>query len=279
MKRTLRIASIIVTLILCISLCTINVLAEPDDIDDATVAPVPTVTDAPPVPTETEPVTAAPTEPPVTEPPTTAPPVTQAPVTEPPATAAPATDAPIYSSSGTNYSSYDSDYYSSKSSALSSPTKAPTAAVYDVDDRKVDTNTLRKKDWEKIAEKLKNADADDGDVDDFGFIKDSDDNFDNGAWMLYLGITLLSSGVIIIIVMIIFAVRKKKTLGSKHSKNDDRKNPPRGGSRSGPTRGGSRASKSQSSRQVKKRSKYDTDEVYIPRNASQRGGGRYKPRH
>lgn len=279
MKRTLRISCVMVLLILCISLCTINVFAEPDD--NPTPSQSQIVTEEPPVTQPvTNPPTSAPTQPPVTQPPVTQPPATRAPVTQAPATRAPSSVTPNYSSSYSNsYSSYDSSYYSNKSSANSSPTPAPTAAVYNVDDRKVDTDTLKKKDWKKIAESLQNADSDDdGSVEDFGFIKNNDDDADNGMWILYTGITLEVAGALIIITLIILAVRRKKKL--KNGRDNDHREPPRGGNRA-PQRASApaRAQQPATKRQVNRRSKYDTDEVYIPKNVSQRGGRRYKPRH
>ena len=290
MKRSLKIASVIVSLMLCISLCTINVFAEPDDNIDTTPSQPQVVTEPPATLPPTEPPTPAPTEPPTpapTQPPATQAPATYAPATQAPATYAPATEAPYYSSNSSRsntstYSSNNSSYYSSKSSALSSPTKAPTAAVYDVEDRKVDTNTLKKKDWDKIAERLKNADVSDDGAGDFDFIKKNDGNGDNGAWILYTGIALEVVGVAIIIALIVLAAKKRKKLRNGHG--DDRRNPPRGGNQpprrtSPPQRAPQRAQQPATKRQVKKRSKFDTAEVYIPKNATQRGGRRYKPKH
>ncbi len=294
MKRTLRIACVIFLLILCISLCTINAFAEPDDGGDATSSQSQIVTtETPTTQPATEPPTRATTQPPATQPPVTKPPATKAPVTNPPATQAP-TQAPQYnSSSQSSYVSNNSNYYSSKSSALSSPTKAPTSPVYNVDDRKVDTDTLKKKDWKRIAEELNNADADDGSVDDFGFIKNNDDDGDNGMWILYTGIALEVAAAIIIITLIVRSVRRKRQLKNGNGRGGNHREPPRGG-RPAPQRasvGGPAPRRAPSparaqqpptrrqQRQVKERSKYDTDEVYIPKNANGRGARHYKPRH
>ena len=275
MKKTIKIASVIVSLMLCISLCTFNVFAEPDEDFDTTPSQSQIVTEPLVTIPDTEPPTPAPTQPPVTQPPVTQPPATQAPVTQ-----APATQAPYYSSSSTySYSSNDSSYYSSKSSALSSPTKAPTAAVYDVEDRKIDTDTLKKKDWDKIAEKLKNANSnDDGSAGDFDFIQKDDGSGDNGDWILYAGIAFEAVGIAIVITLIVLAVRRKKKL--KNGRDDDRREPPRGG-RPAPRRASApqRVQQPATKGQVKRRSKYDTAEIYIPKNAPQRGGRRYKPKH
>lgn len=274
-----RIVSLMFVAILCLSLCTFYAFAVPGD-GEVGVDTQPIATDDPPVV-----VTDSPTDPPVvTSPPPTAapvytkPPQTQAPVyTNPPKTQAPvATKAP-------------NNNYNNNTPQNNTPQQQATVAnngggLYNVDDHKIDDGTLKNKDWEDIKNSLKNADGSESAADDFDFIRYNDNDGDNGTWILYTGIAFEIIAVGIIVTLIVLARRrKKKVQNSKHSnRGNDHNNPSSGGKRpahSEPQRA-SRQLTPKQARQVKKRSKYDTDEVYIPRNnPRQSGNGRYKPKH
>lgn len=178
-----------------------------------------------------------------------------------------------YSSDYYSESSYDyyeeSTYYYYDNSVQSSYTPpistAPSAAVYDVDDRKIDDNELSSKDWKEIQANLSNASNSDGDAGDFAFIKNNDSKNDNGYWMLILGVTLilLSVAGIIYVIASNVAGRKKATAGGGHSTN--------GGSNLR-YRSSDDYSDGYSRKKGGRSRKYDTADVKLPKS----NGRRYK---
>ncbi|MBR1731650.1 MAG: hypothetical protein IJ725_04385 [Ruminococcus sp.] len=221
------------------------------------------------------------------------PPETQAPTEYvEPETYAPETEEQVQTEEQVNYDVEDEDYdyeYSGNDSYEerennTTNEKAETAAVYDAEDDDVSTDTLKKSDWTKIAEQLKNASGDDGD--DFAFIRNNDPNSgNNGEWMLILGIAMEAAGLGIIIWLVVMKARQKKAI--KVGANNGRGN---GGTPSGMGRASKpdkpqraarseKASKPQRFSQ-KQRSKFDTADIVVPKHAKQPSGGkRYKPKH
>lgn len=288
MKTKIRATVITLILTLCLSLCTIQAFATNEDGENPVATEAPVVTQ-PPV------VTEAPTQAPVvTEAPTQAV-ATQAP-TKSNITSSPKTSSKTYSSRTSSKSSKSSYVYkapaatsaqsggSSYSSQSGNSNQSPNAnaPLYDVDEEPIDDDTLKKRDWAGIAEQLQNAENDDegDDADNFDFIQKNNSSFDNGGWILIAGIALEVIAVGIIVTLIILAVRRKKKLKNKRVDSPQRSS----NSRSGTAQ---RAQGGNQKRQVKKRSKYDTADVYLPRGGSggSRGGTRgssgkhYKPKH
>lgn len=180
--------------------------------------------------------------------------------------------------------------YISRSQSVAS-TKAATSPVYDAKEKIDNKDILDNKDWKSITAQLKNATKEDdagNAADSFDWIKNNDSSSDNGIWILALGIGLEALALIIIILLIVFAVRRKKAGKSNDSESeyfeddddDFRPTPPgQGGTRGRRVAPQRVQPRSSSPRQVRKRSKFDTDEVYIPKEAQRSGGRRYKPRH
>ncbi|MGN1130867.1 MAG: hypothetical protein ACI4Q8_05890, partial [Ruminococcus sp.] len=151
----------------------------------------------------------------------------------------------------------------------------------------IDNRTLKNKDWKEIADRLKNATSDDGDVEDFNWIKENDGSSDNTTLFLtigtYVGIAFIVIAIVIFAVLLVQKNKRKKQLkktppkrgqGSQQSRQQ-RQQPQRSGQQhQAPPREMSPSQK----RQVKKRSKYDTDEVYIPKSKTS-NNCRYRPRH
>ncbi len=273
MNKKSMLSYIIFAIIFCLSICTINVMAVSDD--DNYV-----VTEAPPV------VTQAPTAAPVyTNPPTAANVYTNPPTKS---YVAPATKkstssyvAPATKKSTSSYVAPATSAYRATSAAKST-TSADNkkSEIYDVDDEDVDVDTLQKDDWKDIEELLKDANQnDDSDIDDFNFIKNNDGKSDNGEWILYLGIGFEVIAVGIIVTLIILAVRRKKKVNNARHRNlpsgTDKIPEQRESQRPVSNR---QISSHQQSRQIKKRSKYDTDEVYISKKKDSQNN-RYKPKH
>lgn len=278
MKNHIKQLSVALVAIFCILLCTFQAFATPDVVTDTTPVQTeaPVVTEAPII--ETEPVTEAPiveTEP-ATEPATEATTAATQPKTQ--ATQKPtyATQSPTVAATQAttsyvaaqttpavnNYVDDDDDNNQNQSSTL-----------YD-SDKRVDTNDLDDSDWAEITERLKNNNGSSSTGDDFGFIQNNNDDGDNGLWILIVGILLILAGIGIIATLIALHIKKKN--GLSNNKND--KNPP-----SDKSNGGKRVSPTEK-KQINKRSKYDTAEVYIPRRTASKsrssyGGTRYKPKH
>jgi len=272
MKNQIKQLCVALVAILCISLCTIQAFATPDVITDTnpvqTEAPI--VTEAPTVATTppTEAPTVAPPTEPVTQPATEAPTKATQPATQ--ATQQPtyATKAPTTATAPPATSAYQPAQTSpavNNNQSVDNNQSQPTD-TFD-SDKRVDTDNLDDSDWAEITERLKgNGSKNTGD--DFGFIQNNNDDEDNGLWILIVGILLILAGIGIIATLIVLHIRKKKGLSK------DKKNPPRNsgnGKRVSPTE----------KKQINKRSKYDTAEVYIPRRTSSKGrnsygGTRYK---
>ena len=163
-----------------------------------------------------------------------------------------------------NYSSSQTYYYSEPSyvgggqSYVAPSNTAPSASLIKSDDN-IDEKTLSSNDWSDIAKNLKNTDTSGSDGDDFNFIKNNNSKGDNGHWMFYVSLVLLSLGVAGIAYFVISTVlnrKKRVTVGGRS--NDDYAD-----------------DYSSSGRKSERRSKYDTAEIQLPKN-SQKGGRRYK---
>ncbi len=283
MNKKSRLSYLIFAIIFCLSICTMKVMAVPnEEVPVVTEAP-PVVTEAPPVVTEAPPV--------VTEAPTKAPVYTNPPTAAPVKPTSKPYVAPVTKSPGNSYVAPATSAYRATSAAQpATSAESKKSEIYDVEDEEVDEDTLKKGDWKDIEEQLKNANAnDDSDVADFDFIKKNDGKNDNGEWILYLGIAFEVIAAGIIVTLIILAVRrKKKAENARHGNSATR------------TKNGSQRRESDSpgpvanrqvseerrrtapshsqSRQVKKRSKYDTDEIFIPKKRTSQNN-RYKPKH
>ena len=143
---------------------------------------------------------------------------------------------PGYSSSGSSYdnnynydssydynnNSYDNNYSSSQTYYYSEPSyvgggqsyvapsnTAPSASLIKSDDN-IDEKTLSSNDWSDIAKNLKNTDTSGSDGDDFNFIKNNNSKGDNGHWMFYVSLVLLSLGVAGIAYFVISTVLNRK---------------------------------------------------------------------
>ena len=178
-----------------------------------------------------------------------------------------------------NYSSSQTYYYSEPSyvgggqSYVAPSNTAPSASLIKSDDN-IDEKTLSSNDWSDIAKNLKNTDTSGSDGDDFNFIKNNNSKGDNGHWMFYVSLVLLSLGVAGIAYFVISTVlnrKKRVTVGG-------RSNAPKSKSAQ-PQRYGSNDDYaddySSSGRKSERRSKYDTAEIQLPKN-NQKGGRRYK---
>ena len=291
MKNKIRIAYLAFFLVFLLSIFSVKVFADEDIIEEDETSPA-VVTQAP------APATAAP------KPATQAAPTKK--VTKPTKSAQVATKRQTYSNSDNNVNNNSNSNNNSSvnnnnnnnnytvapratQKAIVSSTKATTSPIYDTDKSKVNTDTLKKGDWESIANQLEKSDSDttDTDVESFDYIKNNTSEGDNGIWMLYLGIGLEIVAALIIITLIILAVRRhKKAAVPQRAASSTRAQaprrsggdmPPRESARREPSRqqrsGGSRAQ----DRNVKRRSKFDTDEVNIKNNSHR--SVRYKPRH
>lgn len=285
MKGKIRFTYLAFFLIIIFSLCTVNVFA--DDEEDPPIA-----TDSVPVVTEPAPVETNPPKP-ATQPTTKKKKVTQA-TKATKATKPKQQQNKTYATSPrVNTNNNNNNIYSTKkatsptkSSSVAS-TKASTSPVYDVKGN-VDTDTLKKNDWKSIAEQLSKSDnkKSNDDADSFNFIRDNDSSEDNGIWILFTGIGLEVLAAVIIITLIVLSVKRKRNLkyrqaseGPRSVQANQRQNP-RGASQQRPAqRAPQRQPGRSQQRQVNRRSKYDTDEIYVPRNSRSSNGGRYKPKH
>lgn len=269
MKNKIKLLSIVLIVTFCLSLCTITtnaVTATVNKIGEPIAETVPVATD-PPV--ETEPVaTQEPTQTPTQEP-TQAPTqqITQEPtqpITQPP-TQAP-TERPTQQETvnrPTRETTPAPNVDSTTPVVQNDNSQSATHSVYDVDGD-VDTDNLNKKDWDELKDMLDGADGKGSAGGDFDFIQKNTRSGDNGLWILIVGIVCVVAGIGIIVAVIYFSKKKKKMLDAGNFESDSKKQ--------------EKKTTSQEKRQINKRSKYDTDEVYISREKT-RGGTRYKPRH
>lgn len=299
MNRKIRFAYLTFAIIFIFSLFTIKVFAD-EEVGEDTPTAAPVETQAPPVETN-PPETAAPATKKPTAPTTKATKATQA-TKATKATSSKSDSNSSYNSNSNSNSYYQSRTYSttratvnnnsayiSRSQSVAS-TRAATSAVYEANEKVDNKDTLKNKDWKSITAQLKSATNNDSDdsADSFDVIKNNTASGDNGIWMLFAGVGLIAVGVIIIIVLIVLAIRRRKRMksgagrrGYSEDDDDDRPSAPRGGSRGRAAQPAPQRTqpRDNSRRQVRKRSKFDTDEVYVPKNPPRSGGRRYKPRH
>ncbi len=175
---------------------------------------------------------------------------------------------------GDNSSNISSNNYNAPQQNI-----APTAELYNTDDRKIDDNELSDKDWKEIQAVLSNAKNSSGDSDDFSFIKNNVSTNDNGDWMLIAGVAAVLISLAGITYFIISTVnqRKKTAAGTPSGSSQS-------GGYSSPEAHRRSVSdsyndgyKSASPRKPKKpqnRSKFDTAE--IPQTRNQNNGRRYR---
>lgn len=284
MKGKIRFTYLAFFLIIIFSLCTVNVFA--DEEEDPPIA-----TDSVPVVTEPAPVETNPPKP-ATQPTTKKKKVTQA-TKATKATKPKQQQNKTYATSPRVNANNNNNVYSTKkatsptkSNSVAS-TKASTSPVYDVKGN-VDTDTLKKNDWKSIAEQLSKSDnqKSNDDADSFNFIRDNDSSEDNGIWILFTGIGLEVLAAVIIITLIVLSVKRKRNLkyrqaseGPRSVQANQRQNPRGASQQRSAQRAPQRQPGRSQQRQVNRRSKYDTDEIYVPRNSRSSNGGRYKPKH
>lgn len=218
MNRKLKLVTVLMSIVLCFSVCTFTAMAvdaDLDGFDDETGEVIQTdpfaepVTDSPPYVEPTQDV-----------------PVTDAPYVEP-------TQSVDYGNDGyddNNDYNYDDDYNNSDDyddsyddsqndnnlyaggEVYTDPiSTAPSADLYD-SNHIIDENELSNKDWKDISARLKNAGESDTDSDDFSFIKNNDSLGDNGEWLLICGIFCLLLGIAGIVYLIMSAVKRRKIL-------------------------------------------------------------------
>lgn len=285
MKGKIRFTYLAFFLIIIFSLCTVNVFA--DEEEDPPIA-----TDSVPVVTEPAPVETNPPKP-ATQPTTKKKKVTQATKATKATKPKQQQNKTYATSTRVNTNNNNNNIYSTKkatsptkSNSVAS-TKASTSPVYDVKGN-VDTDTLKKNDWKSIAEQLSKSDnqKSNDDADSFNFIRDNDSSEDNGIWILFTGIGLEVLAAVIIITLIVISVKRKKNLKYQHTSDGPRnvqanqRQNPRGASQQRPAQHSPQRQPGRNQqRQVNRRSKYDTDEIYVPRNSRSSNGGRYKPKH
>ena len=288
MSRNTKLITVLLSIILCFSICSFAVFAldmNGDGYDDETgeyigqvvvtdpVVPDPVVTD----PVVPDPIVTAPVI--YTDPVVNTDPV---PTEYVPVETEPVTEAPDYDYEVTepveNYwdvenedNGNDDEIYVGGGQTYVEPVEtAPAAALYD-SNHKIDDKELSDNDWKDISANLKNAslsDSDDGD--DFNFIKKNDSTSDNGDWMLIAGLVLLLLGLAGIIYVVASAVLRNKKM----------KNMPSGeyavAGASGHYRSNSDYDdgyKTSSKREYKKSRRYDTADVKLPKI---NGGRRYR---
>lgn len=282
MKGKIRIAYLAFFLVFILSLFTIKVFADEEEVEPAT--------DAPPPQTAAPPQTVAPKTK-----------ATQAPtkkVTAATKATQAATKRQTYATKSYNNNSNNNNNnvnnntnrYTYATRATQKPivssTKAQTSPVYDTDKEKVATDTLKKNDWNSIKEQLSKPDSDDTktNVENFDYIKKNTSEDDNGIWIIYTGVGLVIAGALIIITLIILAVRRRGKMKAQraaeaprgHSRAAEREPREYRSQREDPRY--SHSGKSEK-RSVNKRSKFDTDEINVNKPPRRSGGGRYKPRH
>ncbi len=288
MSRNTKLITVLLSIILCFSICSFAVFAADmngDGYDDETGEYIGQVIVTDPVvpdPVVTDPVVIDPV---VTDPIVETDPVIN---TDPvpteyiPVETEPMTEAPDYVDEVTepveNYwdvenednGNEDEIYVGGGQTYVEPVETAPSAALYD-SNHKIDDKELSDNDWKDISANLKNAslsDSDDGD--DFNFIKKNDSTTDNGDWMLIAGLVLLLLGLAGIVYVIASAVLRNKKM----------KNMPTGeyavagvSSRYRTNSDYDDGFKTSSKRGNTKSRRYDTADVKLPKN---NGGRRYK---
>lgn len=218
MNRKLKLVTVLMSIVLCFSVCTFTAMAvdaDLDGFDDETGEVIQTdpfaepVTDSPPYVEPTQDV-----------------PVTDAPYVEPTQSVDYGNDDYDdnndynYDDDYNNSDDYDDSYDDSQNDnnlyaggeVYTDPiSTAPSADLYD-SNHIIDENELSNKDWKDISARLKNAGESDTDSDDFSFIKNNDSLGDNGEWLLICGIFCLLLGIAGIVYLIMSAVKRRKIL-------------------------------------------------------------------
>ena len=123
---------------------------------------------------------------------------------------------------GNVFSSPEEVYVGGGQSYQPPQSTAPSAALYDTKNKKIDDNTLNKNDWGDIASKLKNAgknSSDDDGTGDFSFIQQNTAREDNGHWIIIAGAACLLLSVIGFIYLIASAVSRRRKLNAAMSSN------------------------------------------------------------
>lgn len=134
-----------------------------------------------------------------------------------------------YDSDGNEYSNPE-DMYVGGDQTYTPPVSTPstTAALYDTANTRVDENTLSNSDWADISKKLRTANAAPvNDAGDFAFIQKNTDTGDNGHWMLILGFTLITLGIIGFIYLVAKAGSRKRALAHYTAEPDQTAQQPR----------------------------------------------------
>lgn len=279
MSRKIKLTSVIMAVVMCLSAFTMSVMAVDADMDGyddetgeiiqvPTDEPAPIVTDPYVAPTEPyyEPETdpyVAPTEEPYYEPETTP----QYNYDDEPSYVAP------YNSDSS------SEVYVGGGQTYTTPiSTAPSVPLYNADGS-IDENTLSSNDWNDIAANLKSASSSDSDSDDFSFMQNNSSKSDNGDWMLILGIVCLLLSAAGITYLIASAVMRRKKLKNgvspqaSYGKRPATATAGYGRSRDEYSDGYRQPAKSEM-KNADKRHKFDTAEVRIPK--SSQSGNRYK---
>lgn len=286
MNKHLKLITALLSIILCMAVCTLNVSAvdsDGDGYDDETgeyigVVTEPVYTD--PVyeettPIETEPEYSEPvdeTEPEYTDPDYTEPEYTDPEYTDPTYDYQDVTTDDSYDDTQSNgsYNDYDFDTEYDIDYSSDSYVAPSTSTLYD-SDRVIDDSELSKSDWDYIKANLNNADASDDDgSDDFNFIKKNDSKGDNGDWMLIVGVGCILLSIAGITYVIASAVIRRKKIksgayatatSSRYRSNDDY----------GDDYKTSRSEK----KKLDKSRRYDTADVVLPKSRN-KNGRRYK---
>lgn len=275
MDRKLKFVTVLMSIILCFSICTFTSMAvdmDLDGFDDETGEVI--QTDPP-----DEPVTDSP----YIEP-TQYVPVTEAPYVEPTQSVDYGNDdnndyndydhynnSDDYNDNDYDDSQYDNQLYANEEVYTDPIITAPSAALYD-SNHIIDERELSNNDWEDITARLKNASESDSDSDDFNFIKKNDSLGDNGQWLLICGIVFLLLGIAGITYIILSAVKRRKSLnygrrpvvassvaGNYRRSSDEYDD-------------GFRTPNRSERKNIGRSRKYDTAEVNVPRSK----GSRYK---
>ncbi|MBQ1507193.1 MAG: hypothetical protein IIZ36_02070 [Ruminococcus sp.] len=149
---------------------------------------------------------------------------------------------------------------------------APTADLYEIDERKIDDKVLSGNDWKDIQANLSNAKNTGGDSDDFSFIKNNVSKTDNGDWMLIAGVAAVLLSLVGITYVIISSANQRKRASAGASNNSGSNNYYQNNVSDGYDDG----YRSNSPRGAKKqnRSKYDTADIPRPKNNG--NGRRYR---
>ncbi len=116
---------------------------------------------------------------------------------------------------GNVFSSPEEVYVGGGQSYQPPQSTAPSAALYETKNKKIDDNTLSSNDWGDIASKLKNAGntvADDDGSGDFTFIQQNTAKEDNGHWIIIVGAACLLLSLIGFIYLIASAISRRRKL-------------------------------------------------------------------